>query len=103
VSCEAVSADVSLPDPISPYVGIKYGFASGSTTALVGVKGGIDIGTDVKASAKGGIYMTWDASGRPTDVGVQVSGPGISGKFDQVKIGNADEPKLQVSLADYLL
>ena len=103
VSCENVGIDVSLPTPITPYGSLKYTFASGSTTAFVGVKGGADLDTDIKASVKGGVYMTWDASGNPTDCGIQVSGPGVTGKWDSVKIGNAQEPKLQVSVADYLL
>ena len=102
-SCEEIGVDVSLPSPITPYGSLKYKFANGSTTAFVGVKGGFDIGTEVKASAKGGVYMTWDGSGNPTDCGIQVSSPSLTGKWGSVKIGNAQEPKIQVSLADYLL
>lgn len=103
VSCEDVGIDVSLPTPITPYGSLKYNFANGSTTAFVGVKGGFDLGTDVKASAKGGVYMTWDGSGNPTDCGIRVSSPSITGKWGDVKVGNAQEPKIEVSLADYLL
>lgn len=103
VSCENVGIEVSLPTPITPYGSLKYDFASGSTTAFVGVKGGVDLDSDIKASVKGGVYMTWDSSGNPTDCGIQVSGPGVTGKWDSVKIGNAQEPKVQVSVAEYLL
>src|ERR1019366_5567641 len=79
VSCENVEVSASDSTPLTPYVSGKYKFTDGSITAFAGFKAGYDLAPDVKLSAKGGMYMTWDSHGNPTDAGIQISGPSFSG------------------------
>jgi hypothetical protein len=107
VSCENVEVSASDGTPLTPYVSDKYKFADGSITAFAGFKAGYDLAPDVKLSAKGGMYMTWDSHGNPTDAGIEISGPSFSGP--SLLPGGADitssdgGSKLQISLAPELL
>ena len=107
VSCENVEVSASDSTPLTPYVSGKYKFTDGSITAFAGFKAGYDLAPDVKLSAKGGMYMTWDSHGNPTDAGIQISGPSFSGPAllpGGADINSSDGgSKLQISLAPELL
>jgi hypothetical protein len=107
INCDAITISASDGGPISPYVSAKYKFKDGSITALVGAKAGLPIDPDAgdksKLSATGGVYVTWDAKGNVTDVGLKVSGPSLGTTVGANTVGTADAETLEVSLAPYLL
>lgn len=100
VSCDGVEMSAEDETPLTPYASFEYKFRDGSTSAFVGMKGGYDIADGVNLSSTAGVYMEWDASGNPTDVGVKVTGPSISAEHLGVDVGGWEG---QVSLAPILL
>lgn len=80
VNCEAVSVELSLPKPVSPFVQVNYGFASGTTSVFAGAKAGGKI-PGVSGGVRAGVTMTFDSSGNMTDVGLRgqasAAGPGL--------------------------
>lgn len=104
VKCEEISLEVS-DGPVGPFAQVSYKFHSGSTTLFAGFKAGAGVGDgDIGLGVKGGMYMSFDSSGNPTDTGIRVNGslsfPGSLGT-------DAATPeltgKIDFSLADTLL
>ncbi len=107
INCDAVDVGASDGEPVSPYVSLKYKFSGGDVTAFVGAKAGLPLepGTEDKSklSVKGGVYMTWNAEGTMTDVGVKVSGPSLGSSAGSNTVSTSDAAEIKVSLAQYLL
>jgi tetratricopeptide (TPR) repeat protein len=80
VSCETLSVEASQGGLVGPFAQVNYTFASGSTTLFAGARAGARI-PGFGASAKAGMYMSFDSGGNITDSGLRatgaVSGPGV--------------------------
>lgn len=101
VNCESISASTGLPGVVGPFGSVGYSFKSAQTTAFVGLRGGLDQIPGANVGAKGGIYMTWDAHGNPTDCGLRVTGSASADvPYD---LGPSASGKLEVSLAGTFL
>ncbi len=107
INCDAIDIGASDGEPISPYVSVKYKFSNGAVTAFVGAKAGLPLepGTEDKSklTVKGGVYMTWNAQGTLTDVGVKISGPSLGSSVGSNTVSTSDAAEVKVSLAAYLL
>jgi hypothetical protein len=90
-----------VPGPVGAFATVGYSFKSSSTTAFVGLRGGLNQVPGFNVGAKGGVYMTWDATGRPTDCGVRVTGS--AGTVVPLNLGPSASGKLEVSLAGAFL
>jgi tetratricopeptide (TPR) repeat protein len=103
VKCEEISLEVS-DGPVGPFAQVSYKFGSGSTTLFAGLKAGTGSDFDVGVGVKGGMYMSFDSSGNPTDTGIRVSGsltfPGSLGTDSATPELTG---KMDFSLADTLL
>lgn len=80
VNCEAVSVELSLPKPVSPFVQVTYGFGTGTTSVFAGAKAGAKI-PGVSGGVRAGVTLSFDGAGNLTDVGIRgaasVAGPGL--------------------------
>jgi tetratricopeptide (TPR) repeat protein len=101
VNCDSISASTGLPGVVGPFGNVSYSFKSAQTTAFVGLRGGLDQIPGFNVGAKGGVYMTWDAHGNPTDCGLRATGSvGTDVPYD---VGPSASGKVQVSLAGTFL
>ena len=101
INCESISASTGTPGPAGLFGSVGYSFKSAQTTAFVGVRAGADQIPGFNVGAKGGIYMTWDGTGRPTDCGLRVTGS--AGTVIPLDLGPSASGKLEVSLAGTFL
>jgi tetratricopeptide (TPR) repeat protein len=101
VNCESISASTGLPGVVGPFGTVGYAFKSAQTTAFVGLRGGIDQVPGFNVGAKGGVYMTWDSHGNPTDCGLRATAS--AGTVIPYDLGPSASGKVQVSLAGVFL
>jgi tetratricopeptide (TPR) repeat protein len=101
INCESISASTGTPGPAGVFASVGYKFHSAQTTAFVGVRAGADQIPGFNVGAKGGIYMTWDGTGKPTDCGLRVTGS--AGTVIPLDLGPSASGKLEVSLAGTFL
>jgi hypothetical protein len=100
--CEEVSVEIAQEEGLSPFAQVKYGFKEGTTTIFAGAKAGVQIeGSSWGASVKNGAYITFDSSGKATDVGMRVEGSISAGITENVS--NEASVKVDISLADTVL
>jgi tetratricopeptide (TPR) repeat protein len=101
VKCESISASTGLPGVVGPFASVGYTFGTGSTTAFVGLKSGIQDIPGFDVGVKGGIYMTWDKTGKPTDCGLRATAS--AGTVAPYDLGPSASGKLEYSLAGTFL